>query len=113
MEDIILFGSGGHAHSVVDSIERTGKYNIIGFLDTGEMRGKYFRDYQVLNTDDAIKMYFDKGVRNAFITIGYMGYGDTRNRLYMQLKKIGYIVPNIIRWRTCSAVDMQNTFGRR
>ena len=96
MEDIILLGTGGHAHSVVDSIEGTGKYNIIGFLDTGEMQGKHFRDYQVLDTDDAIKKYYDKGIRNAFITIGFMGHGDIRVRLYKLLKDTGYIIPNII-----------------
>ncbi len=30
MEGIILLGLGGHAHSVVDSIEQEGKYNING-----------------------------------------------------------------------------------
>ncbi len=40
MQDIILLGLGGHAHSVVDSIEQTGKYNIVGFLDTEEKQGK-------------------------------------------------------------------------
>lgn len=96
MEDIILLGTGGHAHSVVDSIEGIGKYNIIGFLDTEEVQGKHFRDYRVLDTDDAIKKYYDKGIRNAFITIGFMGNGDTRNKLYKQLKDIGYTIPNII-----------------
>lgn len=96
MEDIILFGTGGHAHSVVDSIEEAGEYNIIGFLDTEEMQGKHFRDYQVLDTDDAVKKYYDRGIRNAFITIGFMGYGDVRNRLYKQLRDAGYIIPNII-----------------
>lgn len=96
MEDIILLGIGGHAHSVVDSIEHTGKYNIIGFLDKEEMQGKRFEDYRVLDTDGALRKYYDKGVRSAFITIGFMGYGDIRNRLYRQLKDIGYIIPNII-----------------
>lgn len=50
MEDIILLGLGGHAHSVVDSIEWAGKYNIIGFLDTKEMQGKHYKDYYVLDT---------------------------------------------------------------
>lgn len=54
MEDIILLGLGGHARSVVDSIEQVGKYNIIGFLDTEEMQGKRFRDYMVLGTDDKL-----------------------------------------------------------
>lgn len=96
MEDIILLGLGGHAHSVADSIEQTGKYNIIGFLDTEEMQGKRFRNYTVLGTDDALKKYYDSGIRNAFITIGFLGYGTVRNQLYKQLKDIGYTVPNII-----------------
>ena len=96
MEDIILLGLGGHAHSVVDSIERGEKYNIVGFLDTEEMQGKRYKDYHVLDTDDALQKYFDHGLRNAFVTIGFMGHGIVRNRLYQRLKDIGYIIPNII-----------------
>lgn len=96
MEDIILLGLGGHAHSVVDSIEQAGKYNIVGFLDTEEMQGKYLRNYMVLGTDDALKKYYDSGIKNAFVTIGFMGHGNIRNILYKQLKDIGYTVPNII-----------------
>lgn len=96
MEDIILLGIGGCAHSVVDSIEQIGKYNIVGFLDIEEMQGKSFRDYQVLGTDDRLQEYFDRGVRNSFITIGFMGQGTVRNSLYQRLRNIGYTVPNII-----------------
>lgn len=31
MEDIVLLGIGGHAHSIVDSIEQKKQYNIVGF----------------------------------------------------------------------------------
>lgn len=96
MEDIILIGCGGHAHSVTDSIEQAGRYNIIGFLDKEEMRGKGFRDYYVLDTDDALQKYFDEGIKKAFVTIGYLGHGDVRNILYRRLKDIGFVVPNII-----------------
>lgn len=95
-EDILLLGMGGHAHSVVDSIERTGKYHIIGFLDIEEMQGMSYKEYNVLGTDDALKNYYDKGIRNAFVTIGFLGHGKIRERLYWQLKDIGYILPNII-----------------
>ena len=96
MEDIILLGIGGHAHSVVDSIEQIGKYRILGFLDTKEMVGKFYRGYSVLNTDDAMKRYYDNGVKNAFVTVGFMGHGNVRERLYQQLKSTGYTLPNII-----------------
>ncbi len=91
-----MLGLGGHAHSVVDSIEQDRKYNIVGFLDTEKMQGKRYKDYRVLDTDDALQKYFDNGIKNAFITIGFMGHGMVRNQLYQRLKDIGYNIPNII-----------------
>ena len=96
MEDILMLGIGGHAHSVVDSIEQNGIYNIIGFLDKEERQGEHFRDYQVIDTDAALGKYDDNGIRNAFITIGYMGKHTIREKLYCQLKEIGYTLPNVI-----------------
>lgn len=106
MEDIILLGLGGHAHSVVDSIEQIGKYNIIGFLDVEEMQGKRYKDYRVLDSDDVLQKYFNSGIKNAFITIGFMGHGMVRSRLYQKLKDIGYNIPNII---DNTAVISENT----
>lgn len=96
MEDIILLGSGGHAHSVVDSIEENGNFRIYGFLDVEKNIGMQYRGYRVLGTDALLEEYFKQGIRKAFITVGYMGRGNIRNRLYKQLKEIGYYLPNII-----------------
>ena len=35
-EKIVLIGGGGHCHSVIDVIEQTNKYEIIGIVDTKE-----------------------------------------------------------------------------
>lgn len=96
MEDIILLGIGGHAHSVVDSIEQAGKYRILGFLDTSEKQDCFYKDYRVISTDDALESYYLQGVRNAFVTIGYVGNGTVRNMLYKRMKLIGYTIPNIV-----------------
>lgn len=96
MEEIILLGMGGHAHSVVDSIEREGRYHIAGFLDPGAAIGECYKDYRVIGTDDALPYFYDQGITNAFITVGYMGTGKVRERLYDRLKQTGYKIPNII-----------------
>lgn len=96
MEEIILLGTGGHAHSVVDSMEQTGKYSIIGFLDKEEMQGSFYRDYPVLGVDADMEKYYKEGVRSAFVTVGFMGHGNTRELLYQRLKDVGYKLPNII-----------------
>lgn len=96
MEDIILLGFGGHAKSVIDCIERQGKYRIIGFLDK-EDRGKIsYRGYEVVGGDDDLPRFYDQGIRNAFVTVGFLGRSIVRNRLYDKVKQIGFCLPNII-----------------
>lgn len=96
MEDIILLGIGGHAHSVVDSIEQSELYRIVGFLDREEKQGVEYKTYKVLGTDRMLESYYKSGIRNAFVTVGYLGEGNVREQLYNTLKRIGYHLPNII-----------------
>lgn len=96
MEEIILLGIGGHAHSVVDSIEKDGKYRIAGFIDTINKQKEHYKCYEVIGTDNDLKKIYNKGIRNAFITVGYLGEGTIRNRLYEILTSIGFYVPPII-----------------
>lgn len=106
MNDIILLGIGGHAHSVIDSIEQARQYCIAGFLDTKENLDKEYRGYHVLGTDDMLETYYQKGIRNAFVTVGYLGKGSVRQKLYAELKRIGYTIPNIIDKRAVLAKNV-------
>lgn len=92
MEDIILIGYGGHAKSVIDSIENAGKYNIIGYTDKAESNSKY----EYLGNDDVLKRYYEQGIKNAVICIGYLGKNNVREHIYQCLKDIGYTLPVII-----------------
>lgn len=91
MENMILVGFGGHAKSVIDSIESSKCFHIIGFTDVKPMPS--YNGYNYLGNDEILQDYFNRGVRNAFITIGYLGKGNTREQLYKTLKKIGYNIP--------------------
>jgi sugar O-acyltransferase (sialic acid O-acetyltransferase NeuD family) len=91
MEEIILVGFGGHARSVADCIERQGKYQIIGYTDLEE----HHSGYRYLGTDDILADYYNRGVRNAALCIGYMGKGNLRQELYHACTKIGFAFPVI------------------
>ena len=93
MEDIVLVGFGGHAKSVIDSIERGGKYRIAGFTEV--KKREPYRGYAYLGTDDDLEAVYKSGVRHAFVCIGYMGTGIVRDSLYKRLKTIGFILPLI------------------
>lgn len=92
MEDIILVGYGGHAKSVADCIERMNKYNIIGYTDFEEAKDAR---YCYLGTDDALVEMYNRGVKNAVVSVGYLGKGSLRQRLYSMLKSIGFNLPVI------------------
>ena len=94
MEDLILIGFGGHAKSVLDTIERQGKYCVKGFIDRVDKT--HYRGYKVLGNDNDLCRIYQSGVKNAFITIGYLGESEVRNQIYSTLKKIGYNIPKII-----------------
>lgn len=92
MEDIILVGYGGHAKSIADSIERQKKYRIIGYTEKNPCNSTY----PYLGTDECLKEWYDKGIRNVVMGIGYMGTSRIRERIFAYLKEIGYSFPTII-----------------
>lgn len=96
MEDILLIGFGGHCKSIIDSIENSSIYSIYGIIDIKEKIGQEYRGYKVLGTDDNLKEFYNKGIKNVFICIGYMGNSNVRNKLYTIVKNIGFKLPNII-----------------
>lgn len=94
MEDIILIGFGGHAKSVIDTIEANNEFNIIGYTDI-EDKGQY-NGCTWLGNDDCLNDYYEKGVMNCFICMGFMGKGRIIDALYDKVKNIGYDLPVII-----------------
>lgn len=95
MEKIILIGFGGHSKSVIDTIERQNKYEIVGVLETPGKENCKYRDYHVIGTDERLEELYENGVRNAFVTLGFMGHSSVRNYMYRELKSIGFTLPSI------------------
>ncbi len=92
MEDIILVGYGGHAKSVADCIERGNSFRIVGYTD----KEKHESPYTYLGTDEALEFYFERGIKNAVLCIGYLGKGNLREKLFSYLKGIGFYFPVIV-----------------
>lgn len=95
MEKIVLIGGGGHCHSVIDVIELTNKYDIIGIVDTKENIGKRVLNYEVIACDDDLETIFQT-CPNAIITVGQIETNKIRVRLFNKLKEIGFNLPVII-----------------
>ena len=92
MERILVIGSGGHARSLIDTLERQNNYQIAGYV-VSDKDVAHGTNYPVIGTDDDLDWLFQSGIRNAIIGIGYLGKSDIRERLYVRLKNIGFIMP--------------------
>ena len=94
-EPIILVGGGGHCHSVIDVVECSGRFDILGIVDMKEQVGRKTLGYEVIGCDDDLEAIFTD-CKNACITVGHIKSNATRLRLFRELKKIGYQLPTIV-----------------
>ena len=51
MQNVIIFGASGHGSVVLDCLEKEGKYNVIGFVDSFKEKGSRISGYQVLGSE--------------------------------------------------------------
>ncbi|MCR2802507.1 acetyltransferase [Paenibacillus soyae] len=52
VKNIIVFGAGGHAKTVIDTLEKQGLYRIAGLLDGGKPAGSVIYGYEVLGNEE-------------------------------------------------------------
>ena len=94
MRDIVLVGAGGHARSVVDSIEGAGELRITGFVDNDP--SCEYRGYRVVGSDEDLPSLLEGGIALAAVCVGFLGAGDTRARLADKLREIGFALPAVV-----------------
>lgn len=96
MEKIILLGGGGHCRSIIDTIQTSNLYEIVGIIDLEQNIGQYINEIEILDSDENLMKYKKSGVENAFISIGSIGNTSIRRKLYDLAKRIGFNIPKIV-----------------
>ena len=95
-KDIIVIGDGGHARMIIDFLEETDQFNIIGVTSKNPDRKKFY-NYLVIGDDSVLKYYYKKGeIRNVAIGIGGFRDNSLRKEVFEKVKKIGFSVQSII-----------------
>ena len=95
MEPIIIFGAGGHAKVVSQSLRRLPSWELLGFIDEvnpGRV-GETFEGLTVLGGREVLGSLFDKGIRSVAIA-----FGDNEARLecWKQSAALGFSFPTIV-----------------
>lgn len=90
---VAILGSGGHAKSCIEVVERTKNFKVVGLIDNTKKKkiGKY---HVICNDKNIIKI--KKITKNIVIGIGIMMNGEKKKRLFYKFKKLGFNFPVII-----------------
>lgn len=89
-KNVILIGAGGHAKSIIDSIDKN-EYNIVGFIDDIKKRGSKHLEYPILS--NSIEEIKNPELYCFFISIGN---NYCRKKWFDSLKKYDLNLINVI-----------------
>ena len=93
---LVLIGGGGHCKSVLDSALALEKYEKIVITDFSYPVGSRIMGVEVVGDDSCLERLKADGFTDAFITVGSVGDTAIRRKIYSNIKKIGFNIPNII-----------------
>jgi sugar O-acyltransferase (sialic acid O-acetyltransferase NeuD family) len=95
MENIIVFGGGGHARSCIDLVLRLNKYKVKKIIGLEGDNNSDIFNIKVDNSNFDIKE-LEKKYKNALIAIGQIKTPEPRKKIYNILKKNNFSLPSII-----------------
>lgn len=96
MEKIILLGGGGHCRSIIDTIQNSKLYEIVGIIDLKKNIGQDISGIKIIDSDENLLKYKTNGIENIFISIGSIGNPYSRIKLFNMCNEIGFKNPCII-----------------
>jgi len=89
MKNIILIGGGNQAHYTIDIIEKEGKYNIVGIIDSIHEVGSDRFGYKILGRQENVSQLIEE----YNIEGGVISIGDNWSRYYVY-NQIKTLFPN-------------------
>jgi sugar O-acyltransferase (sialic acid O-acetyltransferase NeuD family) len=93
---VIIIGGGGGAKMVIDALTSSTKYQVVGILDDNLEIGYNVMDINVVGCLNDIKALLDIGISNFILAFGVLTQRNARYDLYLKLKQMGCIFPNVI-----------------
>jgi acetyltransferase-like isoleucine patch superfamily enzyme len=86
MKKVILIGAGGHAHSLIEVLESSMKYQIAGIVANDKDVGEEILGYPVIGGDATLPRLVHSDM-NFMIAVGQIKTSEIRQRLFNYLKK--------------------------
>lgn len=93
---LVIYGGGGHAKSLIELIRAEGNYQIAGILDDGIPAGTRILDVAVLGGQDKLDSLRKQGIAQAVNAVGGIGSIHPRLAVYQRLEQAGFRCVTVI-----------------
>jgi len=97
-EPLLLIGCGGHARSLIDLVESSGRWHVLGLVGLPEQVGESVLGYPVLGCDQDLPS-LRQHCAHALLAVGQIGSSAQRQRLGDELKRLEFLLPVVISGR--------------
>lgn len=95
---LLLIGCGGHGRSLIDVVESSGRWHVLGLVGLPEQVGKEVLGYPVLGSDQHLPSLRQQ-CTHALLAVGQIGLPSHRQRLASELERFGFALPAVISGR--------------
>ena len=92
---LLVIGCGGHARSLIDVVESSDSWYVVGLVGFPEELRQEVLGYAVLGTDQDLPD-LRKECPHALLAIGQIGLSKTRKRLVNVLEGLDFVMPTVI-----------------
>ncbi len=89
MKNIVIIGASGHGSVILDCIEKEGKFNVMGFIDSFKEKGGKQNGYEILGSEHDLPYLIDMFNLHG----GIVAIGDNWTRKNV-VERISEIAPN-------------------
>lgn len=93
---LIIIGGGGHAKMCIDIIQATKSYELVGIVDENLEIGSETLGVPIIGNEADLDKLYQQGINFCVIGLGALNKPVLRQEIFHRVKKIGYILPNII-----------------
>ncbi len=93
---IIIVGGGGHTKICIDILRQTKAYENLRLVSSILQKGSQTLGVPVIGNDNDLEQLYKDGILFAAIGFGALEKIILRQKMYDKLKRIGFVMPNLI-----------------
>ena len=97
-DPLLLIGCGGHARALIDVVESSGSWHVLGLVGLPEQVGENVLGYPVLGCDQDLPSLRER-CSNALLAVGQIGLPSHREHLVLELVRLSFAMPAVISGR--------------